>query len=231
MSPVNVAIINNSQVLKDDEIAAVVPALQTQVSKHLAPKWSIDATLQFVPSGKNAPADSWRLEIWDDTDQPPDAGYHTVGAEMIPYGKVFVNTVKKYTNNWTITASHELLEMLVNPYAMLPAYISLNDTAGFFVNLEVCDPVSPDVNGYQIDDVWVSDFVFPEWFSPYLADHSQSHQVDYCSRLDAPAPAIVPDTSVALFGWRVLQSQPAAAPGPAGKDIASALRQKASALA
>jgi hypothetical protein len=226
MKPIPVSVINGSKVLKDADIAAAVPALQIQVSEHLGPRWHIDAALEFVPTGKKASSGNWHLEILDNTDYPPDSGYHNVGSDGIPYGKVFVNTVRQYNDNWTITASHELLEMLVNPYVYLAAYVPFDDDTGTFYKLEICDPVSPDSNGYTIRGIGVSDFVFPEWFSPFLATpgSDQNKQVDYCKRLTGPAPAIVPGTTISVLGWRDLQSQKAVG-ARGGKDVASLLNK------
>jgi hypothetical protein len=223
MKPVRVSIINRSKILENGDIIPVVAALQAQVSKHLAPNWRIDAALEFVPSSKEPPGDSWRLEVWDDTDYPPDSGYHNVGSDGVPYGKVFVNTARGYKQNWTITASHELLEMLVNPYANLSAYVPFDANTGTFYSLEICDPVSPDENGYKIDGINVSDFVFPEWFSPFIAEPpgGQTKQVDYCKRLTGPAPTIVPATTISVFGWRDLRSPAAAGERSTGKDTAT----------
>jgi hypothetical protein len=221
MHPVRVSVINASKSLKDSEIPPVIAALRIQVSDHLAPRWNIDATLEFVPAGQTPPDGNWQLIIDDDTDiMPPVSGYHNVTPagvpypntrDGIPYGKVFVNTAKKrYNENWTITASHELLEMLVNPYAVVAAYVPANDQTGVFYSLEICDPVARDACGYEIDGISVSDFVFPEWFSPFLAQpdpNKASKQVDYCKRLSGPAPAIAAETSVSIFGgWHDFQS-------------------------
>jgi hypothetical protein len=112
--------------------------------------------------------------------------------------------------------------MLINPYAVLAAYVPFDDYTGTFYSLEICDPVSPDTNGYEIDGISVSDFVFPQWFSPFLAqpDPGQMRQVDYCKRLNGPAPTIVPGTTVSVFGWRDLRSQ-APEGARAGKDAAT----------
>ncbi len=197
------------------------------MSEHLAPRWHIDATLEFLPFGTNPPAGNWWLRVLDDTDYPPDSGYHNVDASGTPYGKVFVKTAQEHGENWTITASHELLEMLVNPYAIFAAYVPFDDNTGTFYNLEICDPVSPDVNGYKINEIWVSDFVYPEWFSPFLAEPTsgQAKQVDYCGRLIGPAPALVRDTTVSIFGWRNVQSPTSGAGARKGKDALSALNR------
>jgi hypothetical protein len=223
MKPIPVSVVNASKVLKDAEIPAVIEALQIQVSQHLAPRWHVDASLEFVTIGGNAPDGNWRLELLDDTDDDGIPGYHNVEAGGTPYGRVFVNTVRQYNNNWTITASHELLEMLVNPYCVIAAYVPFDNNTGTFYNLEVCDPVSPDVNGYEINGVSVSDFVFPEWFSPFLAEPQPGEfkQVDYCKRLTRPAPSMVPGTTITGFGWRNIQSPALTAEAGAGKDSAT----------
>jgi hypothetical protein len=224
MNPIPISVINHSKALTDTEIAPVVAALQIQVSEHLAPAWKVDAALMFVAAGQQPPASNWRLEIYDQNQINDDSGYHTVGADGIPYGWAFMDLVSKYQEKWSITASHELLEMLVNPYANLAAYVPFDDNVGSFYQLEICDPVSPDENGYEINNIAVSDFVFPAWASPYLAEPAggPAKQVDYNKRLTGPAPAIVPSTTISVFGWRNVQSAAsAAALARAGKDVAS----------
>jgi hypothetical protein len=236
MKPIRVSVINASTMLKDDEIPPVIAALQIQVSEHLAPKWQVDATLEFVPLGQKTPDGNWRLELLDKTNLPPDSGYHSVNPDDgTPYGRVFLKTVEEYHDNWTITASHELLEMLVNPYTVLSAYVPFDDYTGTFVRLEICDPVSPDVYGYEIEvkgakKIAVSDFVFPEWFAPFLAEppNSKSRQVDYCKHLTKPAPAIVPGTTVSVLsvrGWQDLQSEAPAGGVKERKDATSLRKQ------
>jgi len=59
MADIQVAIINGSTVLTDNEVQAVVPDLQMQVHDHFAPAWGIDADLVFVPTGDTPPAGAW----------------------------------------------------------------------------------------------------------------------------------------------------------------------------
>jgi hypothetical protein len=118
-------------------------------------------------------------------------------------------------------------EMLVNPYGVLAAYLPFDDNTGTFYSLEICDPVSPDVNGYQINGISVSDFVFPEWFCPFIAEPrpGEYKQLDYCKRLTKPAPAIVPGTVVSAFGWRSVESPSPGARERLGKDSSSLLKR------
>jgi hypothetical protein len=234
MDPIRVSIVNASTVLKDADIPPVMAALQVQVSQHLAPKWHVDATLEFVPFGTNAPDGDWRLELLDDTDISPDSGYHNVEPGGTPFGRVFIKTALEHKEIWTITASHELLEMLVNPYIVFAAFIPSDDNAGTFYQLEICDPVSPDENGYQINGISVSDFVFPEWFSPFLAEPRQGEvkQVDHCNHLKGPAPLIVPGTTISAsaVGWGKISSPSLIAEARLGKDATTLFKRLRSSI-
>jgi hypothetical protein len=162
-----VAIINASTVLQDEEIANVVPAFQKQVSEHLVNVWGVDAALSFVPRGASPPDGAWWLSILDNTDQAAFLGYHDVTNAGLPLGKAFAETDKMFGFNWTITASHELLEMLVDPDINLTVLVQNDNTAGRLYSYEICDPCEADQYAYEIDGVMVSDFIFPAWFQSF----------------------------------------------------------------
>jgi len=190
MVQLQVAVVNQSNILADADVQAIVPALQEQVSQHLEPTWRVNAALAFFKKGSQPLAGSWRLLIMDDTDVTGDSGYHNVDAQG-PFGRVFVKTATEVKQKWTVVASHELLEMLINPYANLASFVPPDETGnvGVYYDLEVCDPVYLDELSYSVKNVSVSDFVFPEWFAPWVAQPDPSKpslQVDYAKRLDGP---------------------------------------------
>jgi hypothetical protein len=89
-----------------------------------------------------------------------------------PYSKVIANPG---SNEWTIDASHETLEMLVDPYgnrlqsstAIAIAGNGVKDTTGQFNYLvEACDPCEADQFAYSIQGVAVSDFITPHFYDP-----------------------------------------------------------------
>jgi hypothetical protein len=76
---------------------------------------------------------------------------------------VFAGTDRKYGAAVSVTASHELLEMLGDPYINLAA----EDTKrGLFVAYETADAVEADEFAYQRHGLPVSDFVTPVFFDP-----------------------------------------------------------------
>src|ERR1051326_6400732 len=162
MNSVSIAFENKSSVLTDAEVQAAIPALQHQVSYDFKPYWNEGARLVWVPSGSSPPtgAGSWLLSILDDSDQAGALGYHDVTADNTPLMKVFAKTDRDNNLSWTVTASHEILETLADPW-INSAWQTSNTE---FVALEVGDPVEADELGYTIDGVLVSDFILPAWF-------------------------------------------------------------------
>jgi len=86
--------------------------------------------VKFVPQGDSPAAGSWWLVSLDDSDQASALGYHDMTSEGLPLGKVFGTTNLKFGTNWTVTASHELLEMLGDPSINLTVFIQSNSAAG-----------------------------------------------------------------------------------------------------
>ena len=170
MSGIIVAVLNRSTQVKDASVKALVSALQIQVSRDFQAAWGIDAQLQWVREGGKTPRDAWQLVVFDSSDQAGALGYHDLTRSGRPLGKVFAGTDRRYGNNWTITASHELLEMLADPNINLVAFAEDENRLYAY---EVCDACEADAYGYKIDGHWVSDFVFPGWFEPMHAGRNE----------------------------------------------------------
>lgn len=172
-----IAVINASAALKDSDIAPIVQALQIQVSNHFAPIYGRDATLVQVKQGQLPPAGSWWLVFLDNSDIAGALGYYDVTGEGLPLSKVFAGTDVQYGNLPSVSASHELLEMLADPYCD-----TVIQRGSYFYAYEVADPVGADELGYYIDaQVKVSDFVYPAWFNA-----AGQGKMDYCGHVSFP---------------------------------------------
>lgn len=166
MKNIEVAVINESSVVTNEVVQGAVPALQTQVTRDFAPAWGIDANVRFVPKGSKPPSGSWWLVILDNSDQAGALGYHDLTSEGMPMSKVFAKTDQHYGEEWSVTASHELLEMLADPNINLTVFEE-SKNGGRLYAYEVCDACESDKFGYDINSVKVSDFVFPAWFESF----------------------------------------------------------------
>lgn len=165
--PVHVALVDQSGRYRQQELAKMAGALSEQVLHDFAPIWKVNASVGAYAS---APADTWAVIIETTLDEPGALGYHTDDHNQ-PIAFV------EYTGaDTSITVSHELLEMLADPFgnrfhgARLPEGLESRYTtfglkhASSHVQylLEVCDPC--EATSYEVGGVEVSDFLYPDWY-------------------------------------------------------------------
>src|SRR5689334_13991758 len=182
--PIQISIINASTVLSDKDVHPVVQALQHQVTNDFRPAWGVDAELKFIPEGHVPPAGTWWLTLLDDSDQAGALGYHDITPDGLPLGKVFAGTDLKFGTQWSVTASHELLEMLGDPNINLTVFVQNDQTTGTLYAYEVADACEADQFAYSIDNTLVSDFVFPSWFEGFRT--TGSTQFDQTKQIQNP---------------------------------------------
>lgn len=159
---VKISVINSSTVLTDTQIAPVVRALQIQVTRDFANVYGIDAILTQVPKGQTPDVTSWWLVFLDTSDQAGALGYHDLTSTGLPLAKVFAKTDIDNNESWSVTASHELLEMLADPWINLCVFVQTSNTVGKLYSYEVCDTC--ESFNYDINGIKVSDFAFPAWW-------------------------------------------------------------------
>jgi hypothetical protein len=207
-----ISILNESTVITDQQAQSAMAALQEQVSRDFRPAWGIDAQLAFVPKGQTPPAGSWWLTILDNTDQADALGYHDLTNDGQPLGKVFAATDLQGGYQWTVTASHELLEMLADPYINLSAIQEPGRDGGMMTlyAYEVCDACEGDSDGYEINGLLLSDFVYPTWFEGFWGPGST--QFDYKNLIESPFQ-LRPGGYISVFdvdsgrGWSQLTAE------------------------
>lgn len=187
MANVTVAIMNENDRLIDKEIKTAIPALQIQVHRDFTPIWRIDADLVAVPSG--SPAGAWRLVVFDDSDQPGPLGCHDTTNDRLPSGKIFAGTDPQLGLSWTVTASHELLEILSDPEIDLTVLVQPSARSGILYPYEDGDACEDDPFSHKVGGLSFTDFVQPAWL-----DRSRKPggtQFDHGSRLKAPVLSLL----------------------------------------
>jgi hypothetical protein len=175
----HLAVINESTAYADADVHKMLPAFTQQWNHDLKPIWGVEtASFAFVPKGHAPAKGAWWVVFLDDSDQADALAYHDLTDEGLPISKVFVKTILADKASVSVGATHELLEMAVDPW-LNSAY---QDPQGVFWAGEIADPVEDDQYGYEIGGILVSDFVTPNWFAH---QHAQS-QIDLKSHAHAP---------------------------------------------
>ena len=160
------------------DLQQLASVLQKQLDEHYTPVWNIGAKIE--PEVSNSDMD---LILKNNTDVVGALGYHVYEGYNKPTALVFVVTSIDDGFPFSAVASHELLEMLTNPFVNLFVDASANDSGIFFTKFifrEICDAVEEYT--YQIDNIQVSDFVTPYWF--YQSESGNKY--DYLGKLTSP---------------------------------------------
>lgn len=207
-APITVAIVNQCTVLTDAQVTPVVAALQVQVSRDFAPAWGIDAHIIQVMKGQVAPKGTWQLVLLDNTDQAGALGYHDLTSDGLPISKAFMKTDIDNGAIWSVTVSHELLEMLADPWINLTVFVQSTNTAGKLYAYEVCDTCEADNLAYDINGVKVSDFVHPAWFGIPGSKDKLDHMAHLTRPFQLLAGGYIGEFDVAKGGgWKQLTAQ------------------------
>jgi hypothetical protein len=151
--------------LKMSELTRVASALSKQVARDFAPIWNTNATVDAFASLDDVPSDYWPMIVAANVEDA--AGFHD-DEDGQPFALI------EFGADWSLTASHECLEMLADPFGrrlraanVPPQAVKLglpNRRVRYLV--EVCDPSEAGQFAYTVNGVLVSDFYTPDFFDP-----------------------------------------------------------------
>jgi hypothetical protein len=179
----NILLANQSTAISDSEVQAIMQVLQVQAWRDFCPAYGIEVpTLRFDAPGSLRDGE-WLLSFFDTSDEAGALGYHDLSPAGTPLGKVFAKTDLMYGSLVSVTASHELLEMLADPHIDKDVPGTLNHRRVRFA-YEVGDAVEADALGYVINGLQVSDFVLPPWFKP--GKHKKGTRFSFMDHVHKP---------------------------------------------
>ncbi len=138
---------------------ALVAAMQAYVDKHVVPVWGAPAKLI---KSKGFVKGAWAMVFLDNADQPGALAYHDLTPEGLPQSKVFVKTTLENQELVSVSASHELVEMLVDPAINL---MTTGPDPRVIYAYESADPV--EALSFPVNGIPMSDFVYPAYFEAF----------------------------------------------------------------
>jgi hypothetical protein len=169
----DISIINHSNgQITDEQLQRTIRAINRQIHEDFEPSWGMGGTLRLegrsVAKPETAVLADMRgdavIYLWDQADVPNALGYHFQNNSGVPFGFVFTEISESIGEPWSVTLSHEALELLADPETNLlvigPHPTELRDVFHWF---EMCDAVQGEK--YEIDGVVLSNFVLPLYFT------------------------------------------------------------------
>jgi len=160
----NLALVSEVDGHDPSDVARVAAALQRQATRDFAPIWETSATVDAFPRLEDVPVGYWPMIVMDDIKQEGAAGIH-MDKDSQPYALI------TYGDSWSLTASHEMCEMLADPFGnrLIAGRSPKQDQGRVQFLVEVCDPPEDAAFAYTVNDILVSDFYTPNFFDPVTA--------------------------------------------------------------
>ncbi|HET8705429.1 MAG TPA: alkaline phosphatase family protein [Pseudomonadales bacterium] len=183
-----ISVINRSKKISDEEVQNVIRVINRQIAEDFEPYWSFGATLRL--EGSIGPANHKNLSdlrgdailyLYDKANVDGALGYHDTNWRGIPYGFVFVELAEQLGESWTVTLSHEALELIGDAQAnlLVQGPHPEDPKREVFHWFEMCDAVQSE--SYKIEGIAVSNFVLPTYFT--VSDEPGTRN-DYLGRKD-----------------------------------------------
>jgi len=158
--------------VSDEELQTTLRAINRQIGECFEPYWGYGATLRLEGHSGSQP-DKLHLPdmrgeaviyLWNQVDVDGALGYHDRNEKSIPFGIVFTELAQRLGESWTVTLSHEALELIAEPEVnLLVAGPHPTEPRSVLYWYEMCDAVQAE--SYEIDGVPVSNFVLPLYFT------------------------------------------------------------------
>jgi hypothetical protein len=173
MSVNQVGIVDKTGEIDQELIQETAAAIGIQITRDLSPIWDVQATVQYLQSPNKIPPGVWPVFLV--AKLPPGEGGFHLDKRNQPYAEVIASPD---SNDWTIDASHEIVEMLVDPMgnrlqtsrAIEISGNGVADSTGEYDYLvEACDPCEANDYAYTINGIAVSDFITPNFYDPVAA--------------------------------------------------------------
>ncbi len=142
----------------------LIAALQAYVDQYVAPVWGTPAKLV---KSKDFVAGAWAVAFLDDSDEANALAYHDLTPSGLPLSKVFVRTTIENGDKVSVSASHELVEMLVDPAINM---MTTGPDPKTVYAYESADPV--EALSFNVNGIPMSDFVYPSYFEGFRKPNS-----------------------------------------------------------
>ena len=158
-----IALVSETSFVPVADLVRVSAAIQKQVTDDFGPAWGIVATVDPFASLADLSPGYWPVVIRD------DIGVNLPGAHWNETQDKPFALVTYREEDWALTVSHEVLEMLADPlgkeFATGPSLLPGQGTVEYLI--EVCDPCQEAAYGYAVNGVVLSDFILPTYYKAF----------------------------------------------------------------
>jgi hypothetical protein len=186
----HLAIVSLTSEVSNKDLLRASAAVQKQVARDFTPYWGLRATVHAFEDLESVPSDYSHVGVFGDPEELVGRLEFAIGEEYAAQliddfegdrlSGLHLNTFTRQpfalveaSDTWSVTLSHEVLEMISDPFGnrLVAAMHPLDSEQRVNYLLEVCDPCQG--TWYPVNGVRVSDFYTPRYFDPVNVDRSR----------------------------------------------------------
>jgi hypothetical protein len=181
--PHNIAIVSLTDAVSTRSLLQATAAIQKQVTRDLMPIWGFQANVDAFTDLHSVPSDYHPVVLFREVGELRDRIVSAIGEESAArvvdafesdnLTGIHLNSFTRQPfalveadGAWTVTLSHEILEMIVDPWGnqMIAARHPTDPNRRVKYLVEICDPCQSI--WYPVNGVPVSDFYTQRYFDP-----------------------------------------------------------------
>jgi hypothetical protein len=182
-----VALVSLTRDIPSRDLMTGAAAIDKQVTRDFSPQWGITATVSAFDDLTAVPSDYHPVVLFGDADDLVGRLEFALGAQRAAQliaefdhelvSGIHLNAFTRQpfalvaaSDTWTVTVSHEILELLADPYGnhLIAAAHPIDPDLRVNYLVEVCDPGL--CIWYPVNGVPVADFYTPRYFDPVRTD-------------------------------------------------------------
>ncbi len=183
----HIALVSLTREISTRSLLQAGAAVQKQLTRDFVPIWGFRATLDTFEDLSSVPSDYHPVVVFAHSEELVGQLEGAIGPELVArlvddferdrLGGLHLNAFTRQpfalveaSDAWSVTISHEVLEMIADPFGnrLIAASHPLDPTQRVKYLLEVCDPCQ--AIWYPVNGVPVSDFYTPRYFDPVAVD-------------------------------------------------------------
>ena len=179
----HIALVSLTRDVSNKSFLQAAAAVQKQITRDFFPFWGLPATVDVFEDLESVPSDYHPVVLFGDSDELIGRLEFAIGREYTEelidqfdrdrLSGLHLNAFTRQpfslveaSDTWSVTLSHEVLEMITDPYGnrLIAAAHPVHRRQRVKYLLEVCDPCQ--AVWYPVNGVPVSDFYTPRYFDP-----------------------------------------------------------------
>jgi hypothetical protein len=194
-----VALVSLTNDIPSKELMVGAAAIDKQVTRDFLPHWGIAATVSAFDDLATVPSDYHPVVLFGDAEDLVGRLEFALGAERAArlidefdremVSGIHLNAFTRQpfalvaaSDTWTVTVSHEILELIADPYGnhLIAAAHPMDPERRVNYLVEVCDPCLS--TWYPVNGVPVADFYTPRYFDPVRIEgtpYSFTGEIEY----------------------------------------------------